>query len=165
MNADKAADDRRSGRNVRLPAQSGTYVLVLHCSAAQRIVVGRLGEMDVQPGWYVYVGSALGPGGLAARVGRHLATDRPLRWHIDYLRRVADVVEVWYAPGDERRECDWAQGVAKLPGVSAPLPRFGASDCHCPAHLFRSAGAPSFDYFAQSVASIAPGYPRQRWMV
>jgi len=30
----------------------------------------------------------------------------------------------------------WAQACLRLPGARIPLPRFGASDCACPSHLF-----------------------------
>jgi Uri superfamily endonuclease len=88
-------------------------------------------------GWYVYVGSALGPGGLAARLCHHLAPMRRPHWHIDHLRTVVGpVVEIWYAVGPERRECDWATRLATRPGATRPIGGFGASDCRCPAHLF-----------------------------
>ena len=47
-----------------LPSLPGTYALVLRFSSGLEIVVGRLGVLAVQPGFYVYVGSALGPGRL-----------------------------------------------------------------------------------------------------
>ncbi len=100
-----------------------------------RLRVGSLGEMMVHPGFYLYVGSAFGPGGLRARVGRHIAGSGPLRWHIDYLRRVTQPVETWCAP-EQRCEHEWAQSLAAAARVSVPLARFGASDCRCPAHLF-----------------------------
>ena len=52
---------------------------------ALEILVGRLGALPVEPGFYVYVGSAFGPGGLERRVGRHATTEKKHRWHIDYL--------------------------------------------------------------------------------
>jgi Uri superfamily endonuclease len=55
----------------------------------------------------VYVGSALGPGGLAARIGRHRRQNKLGRWHVDYLRAVTQVEEVWYATLPERQECFW----------------------------------------------------------
>lgn len=118
-----------------LPAAPGTYLLVLRCSTAARLRVGSLGEMMVHPGFYLYVGSAFGLGGLRARVGRHIAGQGVLRWHIDYLRRVTQPVETWSAP-EQSCEHEWAQALASAARVSVPLARFGASDCHCPAHLF-----------------------------
>ena len=103
-------------RNPSLPSLPGTYALVLRFSKRLEIVVGRLGVLEAQPGYYVYVGSALGPGGLAARVGRHLCSEKTLRWHIDYLRAEAQVEEVWYATGKSNRECRWARRVTVTAG-------------------------------------------------
>ena len=118
-----------------LPASPGTYLLVLTAAAQARLRVGALGEMIVKPGFYLYVGSAFGPGGLRARVGRHIDGQGALRWHIDYLRRLAQPVEAWVAEGQEC-EHTWAQSLASAARVGVPLARFGASDCRCPAHLF-----------------------------
>ena len=54
-----------------LPSLPGTYALVVRVSGRSEIAVGKLGVLAAQPGFYVYVGSAMGPGGLAARIGRH----------------------------------------------------------------------------------------------
>ena len=40
----------------------GTYALILSCASNARIQIGRLGTMQLQRGYYVYLGSALGPG-------------------------------------------------------------------------------------------------------
>lgn len=117
------------------PAAPGTYALVLALDRPRRIVIGRLGVFDFPAGWYVYAGSALGPGGLAARVARHLRREKRLHWHIDYLLRHARVVEVWIRAGPERCECAWARAAAALPGATIAVPRFGASDCRCAGHL------------------------------
>jgi Uri superfamily endonuclease len=118
-----------------LPALPGTYATVLRFSKRLESVVGKLGVLAVQPGFYVYVGSALGPGGLAARVGRHCRRETTLRWHIDYLRAGAQIEEVWYATGKNHQECRWATALSRLPGASVPMAGFGASDCGCPSHL------------------------------
>ena len=116
---------------------TGTYALVLRADTASRIRVGRLGPMDVEPGFHVYVGSAFGPGGLAARTGRHVRGDGRVRWHVDHLRAVTDVVAVWVTRDPVRREHDWARIFAAWPGASVPMPGFGASDCRCETHLVR----------------------------
>ena len=64
-------------------ARPGTCALVLAAAKRRTICVGRLGTFDVRPGFYVYVGSALGPGGLAARIGRHARQEKAFRWHVD----------------------------------------------------------------------------------
>ena len=114
----------------------GTYALILRAQEAHEVPVGRLGRLEVQPGWYVYVGSAFGPGGLRARVGRHLRGTGALHWHIDYLRRATIVEEVWYSLDPTPREHEWAQAFMCLPAVAVPLAGFGSSGCQCPAHLF-----------------------------
>ena len=64
----------------------GTYALVLSCASTARIQVGRLGMMQLQRGYYVYLGSALGPGGLRARIAHHQKPSPHPHWHIDFLR-------------------------------------------------------------------------------
>ena len=136
---------------VGLPSLPGTYALLLRFSKRLEIVVGRLGVLAVQPGFYVYVGSALGPGGLAARIGRHCRRAKTLRWHVDYVRAEAQVKEVWYATGKRRRECQWASALAKMPWASVPMAGFGASDCGCPSHLCFFTLPPSLADFQQEL--------------
>ena len=64
----------------------GTYALILSCTSNARIQIGRLGTMQLQRGYYVYLGSALGPGGLRARIAHHQKLSPRPHWHIDYLR-------------------------------------------------------------------------------
>jgi len=113
----------------------GTYLLILHVSQIPRLQIGRLGYYDIPGRTYTYVGSALGPGGLAARVGRHLRRQKRPHWHIDYLLDFADVQEVWGVDSEERLECAWADRLLRSAGARVVIPRFGASDCNCPTHL------------------------------
>lgn len=138
-----------------LPDRPGTYVLILRLPCPATITVGRLGCFQFPAGWYAYAGSARGPGGLAARIARHLRVSKPLRWHVDYLRTRAQPVEVWYTQGHRRQECGWAAALSALPGASIPVPRFGASDCHCPAHLTYFATLPDLAAFARAVGGPA----------
>jgi Uri superfamily endonuclease len=115
----------------------GTYALLLHMDASKTVVVGALGALPFPAGWYLYLGGARGPGGLAARLARHRRQgNKSFHWHIDYLRAVTTLVEVWTSVGEMRAECHWAAAAATLPGGTIVVPRFGASDCHCPSHLF-----------------------------
>jgi Uri superfamily endonuclease len=134
-----------------LPDRPGTYVLVLRLPRFAAIDVGRLGRVQFPAGWYAYAGSARGPGGLAARISRHLRSPKPLRWHVDYLRADAQPVQIWYALGARKRECSWAQALSGLPGASIPVRRFGASDCRCPAHLVHFAVSPDLGAFVRAV--------------
>ncbi|MGD8921323.1 MAG: DUF123 domain-containing protein, partial [Gammaproteobacteria bacterium] len=52
----------------RIPPCSGTYILKFHLGRDRNIRIGALGPLKFSSGVYLYVGSALGPGGLRARL-------------------------------------------------------------------------------------------------
>jgi Uri superfamily endonuclease len=135
-----------------MDAGAGTYALILESAGRKPVAVGQLGTLDLRAGFYVYVGSALGPGGLQARINRHFDPSRPIHWHIDCLKRVTRIVEVWYLADPIRREHSWAKALANLPSASIPMPGFGSSDCDCPAHLFAFPTAPKLATFARALA-------------
>jgi Uri superfamily endonuclease len=99
------------------------------------MTIGRLGAICFPGGTYLYVGSARGPGGLAARLAHHCRRQKKLHWHIDYLRESAIVEAIWSHATQERLECRWAAAVLSLPDAEVPAPGFGASDCTCLTHL------------------------------
>jgi Uri superfamily endonuclease len=148
----------KQGMDSMLPSLPGTYALVLRVSGRPEIVVGRLGTLVAMPGFYVYVGSAFGPGGLAKRVGRHARADKRCRWHIDYLAAVATLEEVWYTVDKAHRECQWADTLKQTRGAIVPLEGFGASDCGCPSHLFFFQRRPSLRAFRQRLMRSIPGH-------
>ncbi|MCP3956130.1 MAG: DUF123 domain-containing protein, partial [Desulfobacterales bacterium] len=100
---------------------------------------------------YVYTGSALGPGGLAARIGRHLKPSKKFHWHIDYLRRFAEVEEIWYTIHLGKLECRWAKLFQKTRGARIICPGFGSSDCRCDTHLFHFKRKPGIRTYRQKV--------------
>lgn len=123
-----------------IPSENGIYALHLTLPDTQSLQVGRLGMFAFPPGEYIYFGSALGPGGLKARLGRHIRGDGRQHWHIDWLRKVADVTGFYFLVTNRRLECLWSQALMKSPQVTIPVPCFGASDCRdhenpCLAHL------------------------------
>ena len=73
----------------------GTYALILSCASNACIKIGRVGTMQLQRGYYVYLGSALGPGGLRARIAHHQKLSTRPHWHIDYLRAHTRLHSVW----------------------------------------------------------------------
>ncbi|MBC7237649.1 MAG: GIY-YIG nuclease family protein [Chloroflexi bacterium] len=139
---------------MNLPVEPGTYILLLHLPVTQRIIVGRLGELHFPCGYYLYVGSALN--GLHHRLRRHLRHDKPLRWHIDYLRREAEIIDIWYALGREHRECPWATALAAWAEVKPHVARFGASDCRCTTHLFYSPTRPASHALTAPLRLVEP---------
>jgi Uri superfamily endonuclease len=112
---------------MRTDPGTGSYVLLFEI---EKPVSTRLGTFE---GVYCYVGSAFGPGGLRARVSRHLRPEKPHQWHIDDLTTSAHFVPMAVYVTDERVECALA---ARLAGIFDGHAGFGSSDCRCPTHLF-----------------------------
>ena len=136
----------------------GTYALILESRVEGEIAVGRLGRLHLAPGWYVYVGSAFGPGGLRARCAHHRRPAPNPHWHIDYLRAFTRVHEVWYTVDSRPREHQWAEHMRGARGARVPLPGFGSTDCHCPSHLSLHPGCPSLEAFRRRLTRLAPGH-------
>lgn len=116
--------------------QPGTYALILQAEYQQDVQIGQLGRLSVRPGFYIYVGSAFGPGGVLARVRHHTQFAQRPHWHIDSLRQAAPLKQVWYTHDPVHREHSWADVFANMRGASIPLPGFGVSDCRCVSHLY-----------------------------
>lgn len=150
-----------------LPGDGGSYILFLEPVRPGWIEVGRLGRYTIPAGLYAYIGSAHGPGGLRARIMRHLGPSPKVHWHVDTLIRSTRVIAAGWAAQPERMECAWVQALLRLPEATAPIRRFGASDCSngCPAHLlffgkmerqiFRSA---LFEEIHRRLSGISPGF-------
>jgi Uri superfamily endonuclease len=136
-----------------LPADKGTYILLVRVSQMKRLAIGSLGEFDIVPGFYAYVGSAFGSGGLRARIGHHLESTAEPHWHIDYLLQVATPVEIWLITADRKLEHRCAELLEDAPGFRVPILRFGSSDYHRSrsSHLFYSKRRPSFRWFQQLI--------------
>jgi len=117
------------------PAAPGLYVLFLCLDEPSIIQVGATGRHHFAAGCCAYIGSAQGPGGLRARLNRHLqpSDQKNPHWHIDYLLHQAHLRAIFWTENLSESECSWAAKAASL-GSRFP-PRFGASDCSCPGHL------------------------------
>ncbi len=135
-----------------LKSGPGTYALVLHSPKSATAQIGRWGRLDIQPGWYVYVGSAFGPGGVRARVLRHCREKKSKHWHVDYLREHASLVRVWYSHEPAHSEHLWAQALTAMKGAS-PVKGFGCTDCRCRAHLFVFARKPPLTRFRSTLGA------------
>ena len=135
----------------------GTYGLLLYLPARRLLAAGRLKPQGYSRGWYVYVGSARGPGGVAARVAHHLRRQPRPRWHLDYLRPWVRPRQVWAAPCT--REHLWAGLLADLPGASLPAVGFGASDCRCSAHLIYWPRRPEWKELKNAIQGAFPHDP------
>ncbi len=137
----------------------GTYILCLYLPENKTIRIGRLGDHDFKQGYYFYVGSAFGPGGIAARCGHHLRLSHEPRWHMDYLRRHCRLQYILFSTRRQQLEHRWAGKLAKDSNYSIPVTRFGASDCRCAAHLFYCAVQEDIEKKIKPVSGIFRNTP------
>ncbi|MGO8676801.1 MAG: GIY-YIG nuclease family protein [Limisphaerales bacterium] len=142
-----------------LPEDKGTYILIAQVPRMKRLEIGSLGRFDIVPGFYAYVGSGFGSGGLRGRIGHHLESTAEAHWHIDYLLQVAIPVEVWFSTAKVKLEQHWAELLDKAPGFCVRIPRFGSSDYHRSraSHLFYSKRRPSFRWFRERMVQALQG--------
>ena len=125
----------------------GVYCLVFENHECT-VRVGALGNLTFRAGWHIYVGSALGSGGLK-RLGRHISLahlhDKQPKWHVDYLLTTPgfSLRYAIFAITQERCECRLARELNK-----GTIPKFGCSDCSCTSHLLFRQGDPKQEIFA-----------------
>ena len=129
----------------------GTYIVVLKSSHAKTVQIGRLGQLKINKGYYVYIGSAMGPGGVISRLKHHSKISKKPHWHLDYLRAETEFYEAYALYSPERKECEWATFLSKTEVVNEPMKGFGSSDCQCNTHLFYF---PSSVKMARAIQSI-----------
>ncbi|WP_193187764.1 GIY-YIG nuclease family protein [Nisaea sediminum] len=118
----------------------GSYLLLLQLQAPLSVQIAKR-EIGLPAGLYVYSGSARGPGGLKARLGRHLRGNGRPRWHVDQITTCAAS-----RAGLSFRsftECDLISKLLESSDFSVPIRGFGSSDCNvCPAHLIQFRACP-----------------------
>ena len=145
-------------RDSQPDTRPGTYALLLRIPAAEVALIGRRDRLPLAPGWAVYAGSAFGPGGVAARLAHHCRPVIRPHWHVDYLRRYAALDAVWYSHDSLRRECLWAEVLARELGGGMPPFRFGASGCRCPTHLSLFEARPTLAAFVAALKARVPDH-------
>ena len=130
------------------------YVVLTRVPRRSTLAVGSLGAVTLERGWYAYVGSALRA--REARVARHVAREKPLRWHADYLFTAFPAERAWLVDG-AAGECELAGALAAVVGAERRPRRFGAGDCRCAGHLVRLPRRPlRRDIVAAAHAAGAP---------
>lgn len=117
-----------------LPSAPGAYLLLLELRSGTTLDLAGFRGAYVPAGRYLYAGSARGPGGLRARIARHLRRTKKPHWHTDRLTKAAETVLAFPIPGG--RECTLVQTLLDSGKYRHPLPGFGSSDCRtCASHL------------------------------
>jgi Uri superfamily endonuclease len=117
------------------PSTGGAYALILEL--AEPVILCRSnGPHQFAPGRYVYAGSAYGPGGLRARVGRHFRESKAIRWHVDQLTCRAGTLQAVLIEGGS--ECEIVTTLTATGEFHIPLKGFGSTDCgRCRSHLLQ----------------------------
>lgn len=136
-----------------MESNPGTYALIFLGNQSVEITVGKLGMFKVSPGTYIYIGSAFGPGGLQSRISHHRKQFTVKHWHIDYLKPMIQLEQIWYTCDPVPREHTWAQVIGSFYNATIPLNGFGSSDCRCPSHLFYFPRGPVILEFQERLAT------------
>ena len=111
----------------------GVYQLLIYLPRNTSIMVGKKGTFRFPRGYYIYTGSARS--GLERRVERHLNKNKKHFWHIDYFLDFASIKRVFLFTSGKFGECALNLKTLRKPGTKIIVPKFGSSDCGCPAHL------------------------------
>ena len=134
----------RSAMLEEVPKAKGVYILVLELRKPFLGRVGSLGMIKLEPGTYLYVGSARGPGGFRARIGRHVSKEKRVRWHVDYLTTFEGVepVAVVFAETENDAEAVLSAELMSM-GMKPAVKGFGCSDKRSYTHLLKCSSARS----------------------
>lgn len=120
-----------------LPAAPGAYLVLIDLTEPTALPLAKVERTHLSSGLYVYAGSARGPGGIRARVARHLRRGKKRHWHVDHLTEAAAALAAIPVPGGN--ECALVQTLVESGGYETPLPGFGSTDCrHCASHLLKA---------------------------
>lgn len=117
----------------------GSYIIVISLPTYRKIRIGALGKIPFRPGYYFYIGSAMGKGSssLEGRIKRHISLpeNKQIHWHIDYLLTDQEcLIEcIYIIPSQHRLECVLAREIQEVSDNS--IKNFGSSDCLCKSHL------------------------------
>ncbi|MDD2352530.1 MAG: GIY-YIG nuclease family protein [Atribacterota bacterium] len=117
-------------------ANGFTYILLIYYNESCDIVVGRLGHVKINKGYYIYIGSA--KKNINSRLNRHLSAKKNKFWHIDYVLSNPFpflIVNIWTS--QELIECQISKELFKSNYCYLVKKGFGSSDCHCTTHFFR----------------------------
>ncbi len=122
-----------------LPAAPGAYLLLVRLAMPLSLRIRTLPPVVLAAGRYVYAGSARGPGGIRARVGRHLRRGKRPHWHVDHRTEAAAGLQAIAVPGGN--ECALIGALLAVGDCEVALAGFGSTDCRaCPGHLLRLHG-------------------------
>lgn len=123
------------GSVATLPSFKGAYTLALHLPQAMTFSCSKA-TATLEAGWFVYAGSAHGPGGIVARLHRHFRREKKQHWHVDQFTIAAP--PIFALAIRDGSECAIVSRLSQTGSFDFPMPGFGSSDCRsCVSHLLR----------------------------
>ena len=120
----------------------GKYILIIKIDQDIRFTFSKKRrKVSLSKGIYLYIGSAMGPGGLEKRLVRHRRKKKKIKWHIDYLtvRNEATVVGAFILKTNILEEII-VEKLLKLPYFEIAVDGFGSTDSKASSHLLRYKG-------------------------
>ncbi len=122
----------------KIPDCKGYYTLIMRIQSSTELYIGSLGRQAIDKGYYIYIGSAMGRGGIKQRVKRHLLKQKTKKWHIDYITslphtKVLYVITICTL--EENKEEEISQKLSKK--LIPYIKKFGATDKKSYTHLFK----------------------------
>ncbi len=119
----------------------GIYAIIINVRKEISLNIGKKKKYIFLPGYYIYVGSALGnySTNIENRLKRHFSNNKTLFWHIDYLLNNPNVEaeKAYYTKTDQKKECELSSKIMAYSNSNL-FKDFGNSDCKagCKTHLF-----------------------------
>lgn len=136
--------------------RKGTYILLIEIPKNTVFSVGKLGDIHVEKGVLLYVGS--GMNGIEQRLRRHFAHAKKRYWHIDYVTALYPPKLAFFVESINKLEDAVASILCDYPGVK-PINNFGASDSKLNTHLFWVPNLESAIKISHNALSHASGKP------
>ena len=116
----------------------GTYLLFIKVIEPIEITIkGK--SFFLNEGYYIYIGSAFGAGGLSSRLHRHFRKIKKKHWHIDQITtsNFSEIIGIGVLL-KQRVECELSKIIGDIEKIVS-IAGFGNSDCEkkCISHFFR----------------------------
>lgn len=147
---------------ISIPKEKGSYLLLMKLAESTKPGIPHLQDFVFPVGYYLYIGSAHGPGGLNARVGRHIRKEKKVHWHIDHLTKVAPVYCTILITVPVKLESSMTEYLMKT--SLNPVPGFGCGDSYDFTHLFYDEKKKNFDLTVSSFTDyLLTTFPTQIW--
>lgn len=136
----------------KVPKQTkdtGLYILELELLNTFLFNHNKLGNYELLPGYYYYIGSA--QKNLEKRINRHLSNYKKKHWHIDFLTSIKDFLKsktIVLREFEKEKECKVVKKLENEFNLKYPIKSFGNSDCDsCKSHLLFSEIQISYSHF------------------